>query len=191
MKTILQDLRYGARMLMKNPGFTLIAVITLALGIGANTAIFSVVNRILLFRLPYKDAGRLVMVWGANPQQGAVIDLVSPADLADWRAQNTVFEDLAATNDAPYNLTGMGEPESLFGYSLAANFFQVTGLQPALGRTFTPEEDRAGAPGVVILSHRLWQRRFGSDPSALGRSVTLNGAPYTVIGVMPAGFQHP
>src|SRR5215813_7761364 len=191
MQTLWQDLRYGARMLLKNPGFTLIAVLTLALGIGANTAIFSVVNRVLLFRLPYKDAGRLVMVWGANPQQGATIDLVSPTDLADWRAQNTVFEDLAATNDAPYNLTGMGEPESLFGYSLAANFFQVTGLQPALGRTFTPEEDRAGAPGVVILSHRLWQRRFGSDRNVVGRSVNLNGAPHTIIGVMPAGFQHP
>jgi predicted permease len=191
MRTLWQDLRYGARMLMKNPGFTLIAVLTLALGVGANTAIFSVVNRVLLFRLPYKDAGRLVMVWGANPQQGADIDLVSPADLADWRTQNTAFEDLAATNDAPYNLTGMGEPESLIGYSLAANFFQVTGAQPALGRAFTPEEDRAGAPGVVILSHRLWQRRFGADPNAVGRSVTLNGAPYTIIGVMPAGFRHP
>jgi putative ABC transport system permease protein len=191
MQTLWQDLRYGARMLMKNPGFTLIAVLTLALGIGANTAIFSVVNRVLLFRLPYKDAGRLVMVWGSNPQQGADIDLVSPADLADWRAQNTVFEDLAATTDAQYNLTGMGEPELLIGYSLAANFFQAAGVQPALGRAFTPEEDRAGAPGVVILSHRLWQRRFGGDPNAVGRSVTLNGNPYMVIGVMPAGFQHP
>src|SRR5262245_25612052 len=191
MNALLQDLRYGARMLMKNPGFTLIAVLTLALGIGANTAIFSVANRVLLFRLPYKDAGRLVMVWGSNPQQGADIDLVSPADLADWRAQNTVFEDLAATTDAQYNMTGMGEPELLIGYRLAANFFQAAGVQPILGRAFTPEEDRAGAPGVVILSHRLWQRRFGGDPNALGRSVTLNGNPYTVIGVMPAGFQHP
>ncbi|HKC88883.1 MAG TPA: ABC transporter permease, partial [Blastocatellia bacterium] len=191
IETLIQDLRYGARMLLKAPNYTLIAVITLALGIGANTAIFSVVNRVLLFRLPYKDAGRLAMVWGANPQQGLDIDMVSPADLADWRAQNTVFEDLAATDDAPYNLTGMGEPESLFGYSLAANFFQVAGLRPALGRTFTPEEDRAGAPGVVILSHRLWQRRFASDPNTVGRGITLNGAPYTIIGVMPSGFQFP
>jgi predicted permease len=191
MQSFWQDLRYGARMLLKKPSFTAIAVITLALGIGANTAIFSVVNRVLLFRLPYKDAGRLVMAWGSNPQQGLDIDMVSPADLADWRAQNTVFKDLAATDDAPYNLTGMGEPESLFGYSLAANFFQVAGVQSALGRVFTPEEDRAGAPGVVILSHRLWQRRFGSDPKAIGRSVTLNGNPYTIIGVMPAGFQFP
>jgi predicted permease len=191
MQTLWQDLRYGARMLLKNPGFSLIAILTLALGIGANTAIFSLVNRVLLFRLPYQDAGSLVMVWGSNPQQGADIDLVSPADLVDWRAQNAVFDDLAATNDATYNLTGMGEPESLIGYRLAANFFQVAGVQPALGRAFTQEEDRAGAPGVVILSHRLWQRRFGSDPNAIGRSVTLNGAPYTIIGVMPAGFQHP
>ena len=191
MHLLWQDLRYGARMLMNKPGFTLIAVFTLALGIGTNTAIFSVVNRVLLYRLPYKDAGRLVMVWGTNPQLGAPIDLVSPADLTDWRMQNTVFEDLAATNDAHYNLTGMGEPESLIGYSLAANFFQVVGLQPALGRTFTPEEDRTGAPGVVILSHRLWERRFSRDPSALGRSITLNGIPRTIIGVMPAGFEHP
>jgi putative ABC transport system permease protein len=191
MRTLWQDLRYSARMLLKKPGFTAIAVITLALGIGANTAIFSVVNRVLLFRLQYKDAGRLVMAWGSNPQQGLDIDTVSPADLADWRAQNTVFEDLAATTDAQYNLTGMGEPELLIGYSLAANFFQVAGVQPALGHVFTPEEDRAGAPGVVILSHRLWQWRFGSDPKAIGRSVTLNGNPYTIIGVMPAGFQFP
>jgi putative ABC transport system permease protein len=191
MQTLLQDLRYGARMLMKTPGFTLIAVLTLALGIGANTAIFSVVNRVLLSRLPYKDMGRLVWVWGSNPQQGDDIDRVSPPDLADWRAQNTVFEDLAATDDALYNLAGIGEPESLFGYCLAANFFQVMGLQPALGRAFTPEEDRAGAPGVVLLSYRLWQRRFGADPNALGRSVTLNGVPHTIIGVMPPGFQHP
>src|SRR5262245_27096683 len=191
MQTLWQDLRYGARMLFKKPGFTVVAVITLALGIGANTAIFSVVNRVLLFRLPYKDADRLVMVCGSNPQQGVPIDLVSPADLVDWRAQNAVFEDLAATTNAPYNLTGMGEPESLIGYRLAANFFQVAGPQTGLGRTFNPEEDRAGAPGVVVLSHRLWQRRFGGDPNALGRSVTLNGNPYTIIGVMPAGFQHP
>src|SRR5262245_60072355 len=102
-----------------------------------------------------------------------------------------MFEDLAATSDAQFNLTGMGEPELLIGYSLAANFFQVAGAQPALGRAFTPEEDRAGAPGVVILSHRLWQRRFGADLNAIGRGVTLNGTPYTVIGFMPAGFQHP
>src|SRR5262249_48303596 len=191
MNALLQDLRYGARMLMKNPGFTLIAVLTLGLGIGANTPIFSVVNRVLLFRLPYKDAGRLVMVWGSNPQQGADIDLVSPADLADWRAQNTLFEDLAATTDAHYNLTGMGEPESLNGYSLPAHFFKVAGGEPPPRRGFSPGKNPARGARLLILSHRLWQRRFGGDPNALGRSVTLNDAPYTVIGVMPAGFQHP
>src|SRR5262249_56397849 len=123
IETLIQDLRYGARMLVKNPIFTLIAVLTLSLGIGANTAIFSVVNRVLLFRLPYKDADRLVMVWGANSQLGGVIDLVSPADLADWRAQKTVFEDLAPTVASPLNLSGMCAPETINRLSTSAHFF--------------------------------------------------------------------
>jgi putative ABC transport system permease protein len=186
-----QDLRYGARMLIKQPGFALIAVVTLALGIGANTAIFSLVNAVLLRPLSYREPDRLVSVQGTNPQKGFKIDRVSPADLADWREQNSVFEQLAASRDAQYNLTGRGEPELIFGYRFSADFFQLLGVNPILGRTFLPEEDRPGSPRVVVLSQRLWQRRFGSDPNIIGQAITLNGEPYTVIGVMPPGFQHP
>ena len=191
MEKLLQDLRYGARMLVKNPGFTLVAVITLALGIGANTAIFSVVDRVLLARPPYKDPDRLVMIWGLNPQHAQEINLVSSADFEDWRKLNTVFEDLAASRDASYSLTGMGDPESITGYRFAGNFFSVMGVSAALGRTFNQDDDKAGSERVVVLSHKLWQRRFGSDPSVIGRSITLSGNPHTVIGVMPAGFAHP
>ena len=191
MEKLLQDLRYGARMLAKNPGFTLVAVVTLALGIGANTAIFSVVDRVLLHRPPYKDPERLVMVWGYNQQHDEGITPVSPADFEDWRKLNTVFEDLSASRDAGYSLTGMGEPETINGYRFAGNFFRVMGVNAAIGRTFAEEDDTAGSERVVILSHKLWQRRFGGDPSVVGRSITLSGNPYTVIGVMPAGFAHP
>ncbi len=191
MESFIQDLRYGARILLKQLGFTLIAVLTLALGIGANTAIFSVVNTVLLRPLPYREPDRLVLAQGTNPQKGFEIDLVSLADLADWKAQNSVFEQLAAARDAQYNLTGRGEPESIVGYRFAADFFQLLGVNPLLGRTFRSEEDRPGAPPVVVLSHRLWQRRFSGDPNIIGQAITLNGAPYTVIGVMPPGFQYP
>jgi predicted permease len=191
MEKLFQDLRYAARMLVKNPGFTLVAVVTLALGIGANTAIFSVVDRVLLNRPPYKEPDRLVMVWGINPRQSDEIDLVSPADFEDWRKLNTVFEDLAASRDAGYSLTGMGEPESINGYRFAGNFFSVMGVSAAIGRTFGEDDDRAGSERVVVLSHKLWLRRFGGDPSVVGQSITLSGNPYTVIGVMPAGFAHP
>jgi putative ABC transport system permease protein len=191
METVLQDLRYAARMLVKNPGFTLVAVVTLALGIGANTAIFSVVDRVLLNRLPYTQPDRLVMIWGTNPLQDREIDLVSPADFEDWRKLNTVFEDLAASRDAAYSLTGMGEPETITGYRFAGNFFRVLGVNAAIGRTFAEDDDGAGSERVVVLGHKLWQRRFGGDPSVIGRSITLSGNPYTIIGVMPAGFAHP
>jgi putative ABC transport system permease protein len=178
-------------MLLKQPAFAAVAIATLALGIGANTAIFSVVDRVLLHKPFYKDPNRLVMIWGTNPQHEQEIDLVSPADFEDWRKLNTVFEDLAASRDAGYSLTGMGEPESITGYRLAGNFFRVMGVNPAIGRTFTEDDDSAGSERVVVLSHKLWQRRFGSDASVVGRSITLSGNPYTVIGVMPAGFAHP
>ena len=191
MEKLFQDLRYAARMLVKNPGFTIVAVVTLALGIGANTAIFSVVDRVLLNRLPYTRPDRLVMVWGTNPQQDREIDLVSPADFEDWRRLNTVFEDLAASRDASYSLTGMGEPVSIVGYRFAGNFFRVLGVNAAIGRTFAEDDDGAGSERVVVLGHKLWRRRFGGDPSVIGRSITLSGNPYTIIGVMPARFAHP
>jgi putative ABC transport system permease protein len=191
MNTLLGDARFAIRMLLKQPAFTAIAVATLALGIGANTAIFSLVNRVLLHRPFYKEPERLVMVWGSNPQRGFEIDLVSAADFDDWRKLNTVFEDLAGSRDTGYSLTGMGDPESITGYRLAGNFFSVVGVNPAIGRTFTEDDDQAGSERVVVLSHKLWQRRFGADPSLVGKSITLSGSPYTVIGVMPAGYAHP
>jgi predicted permease len=191
MEKLLQDLRYGARMLVKNPGFTVVAIVTLALGIGANTAIFSVVDRVLLNRPPYKDPDRLVMVLAVNQQRGREPSPVSAADFEDWRKLNTVFEDMAGSRDAGYSLTGMGEPETIIGYRFAGNFFRVIGANAAIGRTFDENDDNAGSERVVVLGHKLWQRRFGSDPSVVGRSITLSGNPYTVIGVMPAGFAHP
>ncbi len=191
MNTLLQDLRYGMRMLMKRPGFTAIAVLTLALGIGANTAIFSVVNAVLLHPLPYKDADRLAMVWETTHQREADISPMPPADFVDFRDQSSVFEQMAYSRDGQFIHTGMGEPETIIGYRFSANFFDVLGAAPLLGRTFTEEEDRPGANKVAVISHKLWQRRFGGSPDVIGQSFTFNGAPYTIIGVMPPGFQHP
>jgi putative ABC transport system permease protein len=184
-----QDLRYGVRTLWKNKSFTAIAVVALALGIGANSAIFSVVNTVLLRPLPYREPERLVMVWEDNSKIGYPRDTPAAANYIDWRDQSTVFEGMAATADRSFNLTGAGEPERFDGKRVSANFFSLLGVEPQLGRAFLPEEDAPGANRVVVLSHGLWQRRFGSDPSLVGKTVTLNGEGYTVVGVMPQGFQ--
>jgi predicted permease len=191
METFLQDIRFGSRMLLKRPGFTSIVILALALGIGANTAIFSVVNTVLLRPLPYKDADRLAMIWSSSPQRGFDISPMPPADFVDFKEQNSVIEQMAYSRDSQYILTGMGDPEAIRAYRFSANFFDVMGVAPALGRTFTPEEDLPGANKVVVLSHKLWQRRFGGNPDVLGQAINLSGAPYTIIGVMPAHFQHP
>src|SRR5919198_697298 len=151
MGTLIQDLRYGLRMLTRNPGFTAVAVVTLALGIGANTAIFSVVNTVLLRPLPYKDADKLVMVWSYNRPSGFTTDQVSAPDLADWRSQNHVFEAMAASTDAMYTLTSAGEPTPIIGYQFSPAYFHVLGVAPLLGRTFLPEEDQPGKNHVVVL----------------------------------------
>jgi putative ABC transport system permease protein len=186
-----QDLRYSLRTLVKNPGFTAVAVIALALGIGANSAIFSVVNTVLLSPLPYKDPDRLVMVWEDDTKGGYPRDTPAVANYIDWRDQNQVFEGMAATAEASFNLTGTGDPERLEGQLVSASFFPLLGVEPQLGRVFLPEEDRPGVNNVVLLSHGLWQRRFGSDPNVVGKPVTLNGGTGTVVGVMPPQFQHP
>jgi putative ABC transport system permease protein len=186
-----QDLRYGLRMLVKNPGFTIIAVITLALGIGANSAIFSVVNTVLLRPLPYKNPEELVMVWEDASHMGFPRDTPAAANYIDWRDQNQVFDDMAAMAQESFNLTGVGEPERLDGRRVSGSLFSLLGVAPQLGRAFLAEEDQPGNNRVVILSHGLWQRRFGSDPQIVGRPLSLNGESFTVVGVMPRQFQFP
>jgi putative ABC transport system permease protein len=187
----LHDLRYAARMLAKNPGFTAVAVIALAVGVGANSVIFSAVNTILLRPLPYKDPDRLVMVFEDAGALGYPRDTPAPANFIDWRDQNKVFDGMAALADVSVNLTGAGEPERLDGKRVSASLFPTLGVEPQLGRWFTPEEDQPGANRVVMLSHRLWQRRFGSDPAIVGKTIMLNGAGFSVVGVMPESFQFP
>ena len=185
-----QDLRYGLRTLLKSPAFTIVALSALALGIGANSAIFSVVNAVLLRPLPFKNPEQLVMVWENATHLGFPKNTPSPPNFLDWQRQNTVFAGMAAMVERSFNLTGVGEPERLDGRRVSANLFDVLGVPPLIGRTFVPDDDRPGTH-VVLLSYSLWQRRFGSDRSIIGRAVTLNGESYTVIGVMPRGMHLP
>ena len=189
MQTLWQDLRYGARMLRKQPGFTLIAVVTLALGIGANTAIFSVVNAVLLKPLPYEQSDRLVLLLEHAETFGE--ESVAYPNYVDWRAQQTVFENLGVYNGGSYNLTGSGDAEQLSGANASADLLAALRVKPALGRLFTNDEDKLGAAPVVVLSHNLWQKRFGGDAGIINRTITLNERGYTVIGVMPRGFFFP
>ncbi len=185
-----QDLRYGARMLLKQPGFTLIAMLTLALGVGANTAIFSVVNAVLLRPLPFREAGQLMMLGTVDTREGDGLSSVSYPNFVDWRAQSGSFERLAAFRVRSFTLTGSDEPARLNGVVASADLFALLGVSPSLGRSFRTEEDNAGA-SVVILSHGLWRRRFNSDPQVIGRNITLDDRSLTVVGVAPAGFQFP
>ena len=189
MNTLLQDVRYGLRVLLKRPGFTAVAVVTLALGIGANTAIFSLVSAVLVRPLKYRDAERLVMVWESAPAAGFPRDNPATGDYAVWKEQNRVFEDMAAVDNRTYDLTGQGEPERLPAFGVTANFFPLLGVTPELGRTFTPEEDKPGAARVVVMSHGFWQSHFGGERGVLGRDIMLNGEPYAVVGVLPRDFQ--
>lgn len=185
-----QDVRYGLRMLSKNPAFTLIAVLALALGIGANTAIFSVVNTLLLRPLPYKDPSRLVMIWENATHLGFPKNTPSPANFLDWQKQNTLFESMGAFAERSFNLTGLGEPERLDGRRVSANLFDLLGVKPIIGRNFVPDEDKPGTR-VAILNETLWKRRFGSDPGVIGRAIALNGESYTIVGVLPASVRLP
>jgi putative ABC transport system permease protein len=192
METFLQDLRYGVRMLLKKPGFTVVAVLTLALGIGANTAIFSVINGVLLRSLPYTEPERLVALWETNPKLGTESrnrNEVAMGNFLDWRSQNESFEQVGALYYTNVNLTGTGEPEQIQSAIVTVNLFETLGLQPVNGRSFLSEEEKPGSPRVVVVSHELWQRRFGSDPNLVGKTFTLNGNPSTVVGIMPPGFE--
>ncbi len=192
MRTLWQDLRYGARILLKNPGFTLIAVITLALGIGANTAIFSIVNSVLLRPLPYPNADRLMTIWEDHTRRdGPAREWTSPPGFEDWRDQAKSFDHVVAIQGWQPTLTGQRDPEQLAGAQVSHNAFETLGVAPAHGRSFHPEEDQRGVESVVIISHGLWRRRFGADPSLVGKSISLNGESHLVIGVMPEGFKFP
>jgi putative ABC transport system permease protein len=187
METFIQDIRFGIRMLAKKPMFSIIAVITLALGIGANTAIFSVVNGVLLRPLPFKEPDRLMMIRETKLPQFPEFS-VAPGNFLDWKKQNTVFERLVAYKGSSLNLIGTDDPERLRALNVTEGFFAMLGAQPQLGRDFLAEEDQVGHNNVVILSYGLWQRRFSGDPKILNQTITLNRQAYTVIGVMPATF---
>jgi putative ABC transport system permease protein len=187
MDTFLQDARFALRLLRKNLAFTLAAILTLALGIGANTAIFSVVNGVLLRPLPYQAPERLVFIHEGTPIFPVMT--ISLPDFVDWRERQRTFTDLAGYRDTEYDLTGVEVPERLTAYLASASLLPVLGVRPELGRNFLPEEDVRNGPAVVMLSHGAWVRRFGQDPKVLGRTLTLNGVPHTVVGVLPAGFR--
>jgi len=190
MENLLQDIRYGIRAPANNPGFTAVAVLTLALGIGANTAIFSVVESVLLRPLPYPQPENLVQIWNTYLPQIPQIGL-SPGDYADWREQNASFSEMGGYVQITqgFNLTGEGEPQRVLTSYATASLFPMLGARVVVGRWFVPDEDRAGGAPVVILGHRLWQSRFGGDPGVIGRSITLDNQRYTVVGILPAGFQ--
>ena len=189
METFWKDLRYGFRTLTRNRGFALIAVVSLALGIGANTAIFSVVNTVLLKPLPFAEPERLMMVWEDQSQIGFPRSDVAAANYVDWKQQNQSFEDMAALNWKNFNLTGDGDPERILAHGASANFFPLLGVQPVIGRNFTRDEDKPDAARVAILGYGLWKGRYGGDPGTLGRDIVLNDEKHTVIGVLPSGFQ--
>ena len=186
------DLRYGARMLAKAPAFTAVALLTLALGMGAATAIFSVVDTVLLKPLPFRDAERLLVIWEQNVSQNLDRAFVPPASFAAWQQQTRAVERMAALQDTRINLTGGPnghiDPEEIKGERVTASLFPLLGVEPIVGRAFRPEEDRPGSANFVLLSHSLWQRRFAGDPGIAGKTIRLRDQPYTVVGVLPPGF---
>jgi putative ABC transport system permease protein len=192
LENLINDLRYGFRMLLKRPSFTAVAVVTLALGIGANTAIFSVVNAVLLRPLPFLEPDRLVLFYGSNRHIGTSGSwAVCDADYPDWKDQSKAFGRIAAHQRRPFNLTGVGDPERLQGSVCDAELFSVLGVRPVLGRVFTEDEEQPGRDDVAVIGDKFWRSRFGSDPSAIGSIVYLDGKSRTVIGVMPSGFDFP
>jgi putative ABC transport system permease protein len=190
IETLFQDLRFGIRMLLKHKGFTVVATLTLALGVGANTAIFSLVNTVLLRPLPFQEADRLMMLGAVDARKNGGLSSISYPNFVDWRAQSGSFERLAAFRVRNFTFTGSDEPARLNGVVASAELFTLLGVEPTLGRSFRTEEDNAGA-SVVIISHGLWRRRFNSDPQVIGRNITLDNRSHTVVGVAPAGFQFP
>ncbi len=186
-----RDVRHALRMLLRTPAFSLIAILTFAVGIGANTAVFSFVNGLLLRALPYPDADRITMVWLDNRRENIREDITSYPNYRDWRDQNSTYEHLAAYSLSAFALTGAGEPERLIGAQTTTNFFDVMGLKPVMGRLFTTANETEGQDAVVVISHGLWQRRFGGVSDVIGKTITLNSTPHEIIGVMPAEMRWP
>src|SRR5262245_3616318 len=192
MRNLLQDLRYGWRLLITHHVATAIAVVTLALGIGANTAIFSVVNTVLLKPLPYPNSERLMTIWEDHRERnGPEREFTSPPGFEDWRDHAKSFDHVVALRDWQPTLTDQGDPEQLVGAQVSHDTFTMLSVTPALGRAFRPDEDQRGVESVVIISHGLWRRRFGGDSSLVGKRILLNGESREVIGVMPSGFKFP
>jgi len=191
MLNILHDLRYAFRSLVTSPGFSAVAVLTLALGVGANTAVFSLINSVLLRPLPYEQSDRLVLVWESAPFFGVQDSPVAPANYQDWKARSRSFEEMGALEDRSYRLTGQGTPEVVEGSLATASLFRALRTRPALGRMFGDDEDRAGAPKVAVISDSFWRRRFNADPAIIGKTIRLNDATHTIIGVLAAGTEPP
>src|SRR5215813_4767148 len=188
MEALWHDLWYGVRTLRKNPAFAAVAILSLAIGIGANSAIFSVTNALLLRPLPYQDAERLVILWSRSPGLNIPQDWFSPGQYLDIKTQNQVFDETAISIGGSFNFTGQGEPEHVDGARISSSLVPLLGAHPLLGRSFTAEEDVPGKPPAVILSYGFWQRRFGGNSDIIGQSLSLNGTAFTIIGVMPASF---
>src|ERR1041384_8192742 len=190
MQTVLRDLRYAVRMLAKSPSFTAVAVLSIALGIGANTAVFSIVNAVLLKSLPYHEPARLMLVWGSGEEDGRLLNRnqVSATDVADFRNQTTTFEDVATFTGWNPIMSGNGSAERIPAIQVGDGFFKVMKGTPILGRVFTPEEQEDGKDFVVVLGYGLWQSRFGSDPAIIGKKILLNSRSYTIVGVMGPDF---
>ena len=187
MNAIIQDLKFAIRMLAKSPGFTLVAVLTLALGIGANTAIFSIVNAVLLRPLPFKDSSQLVRLRETHKNVGNVS--VSYPDFLDWREQSHSFLAMTVINNVGFNLSGIAQPENIGGYAVSPNFLALVGVRPVLGRDLLPSEEKPGTAPVVLLSYQLWQSHLGGDPAVIGRSITLDGRSYSIVGILPSTFR--
>src|SRR5260370_28223660 len=188
MNILAKDFGYAIRMLAKSPGFTLTAVLSLAIGIGANTSVFSIVNALLLRPLPYQDAGRLVILWNRSPGLNITEDWFSTAQYFDIKTGHHGFEQVAIAIGGNYNLTSEGEPERVGTIRVSSNLLPMLGQAAALGRGFTPDEDSPGKPASAVLSYGMWVRHFGGDPRMVGKSVTLNGVPYEVVGIMTRSF---
>ena len=194
MSGLLQDFRFAVRLVMKNPGFALMAAVIMALGIGANTAIFSIVNKVLLEPLPFRDVDRVVQIWHTPPQSsfpGMATFAISPANFLDWQKQNHVFDKMALYSGANFDLTGAGKPEAISASPVSADFFSVLGVEPIHGRVFGAEENNPGQNHEIVLSYKFWQSHYGADPAAVGRTINLDGEPYTIVGVMGPAMNKP